>query len=303
MICPYCGNEIPDGSPRCNYCGNDLQGIMGGQQDYGQQGFDQQQGYGQQQFGAQPQDFGQPQQQFAQQQQMRQSFGQQMRQGAPQGGMQSRPVPQQPEKKSKTGLIVGLSIGAAVLVAAALLIFVFDVFHLFDKDDEKSGNSQTSITTEATTQQLTTAAPTTELTTEATTAATTEATTAATTTEATTAATTTEATTEAVSSADMTWDATYESLHTPFDANGETVYEDLILEFSSTGFNLKYTNVEYQGEVYPDLEESITGTYKVGDKYVTFYVDGTEFDNAEIKGDTLVFFDSTGVEAFTLTKK
>jgi len=132
-------------------------------QQYGQQQFDQAQQYGQQQFD-QAQQYGQ--QQFDQTQQYGQQFDQQMNQGFDPGtdsfaSMQqmqyqsdsepsfnpnfnmpssSEPVPSAPvpPKKSKKGLIIGLSIAGVLLVAAALLIFVFDVFHIFKKKDSGS---------------------------------------------------------------------------------------------------------------------------------------------------------------------
>jgi len=337
MLCPYCGNEIPDGSSSCGYCGNDLTGVMGQQmqgqaQNYGQQMQGQAQNYGQQMQG-QAQNYGQQMQGQAQNygQQMQgqaQSYGQQMQGQAQNYGQQMQNMSQQnrsvqpggnpPQKKNKTGLIVGLSIGAVVLIAAALLIFVFDVFHLFDKDDEdkqtttqaavstESTQQQTTaaeLTTEATTAATTTEAAKTEATTEATTAATTEATTAATT-EATTAAAATEASTEQGAD-DPRLQGTFQSISTPLDVEGGTVYEDIFLTFGADTFSLVYTNVVYNGETYPDLKESIEGTYKVNGDRVTFYKDGAEFDNADFADDgtALQFYDTTGAKAFKLTRE
>ncbi len=106
-------------------------------QQFGQQQYDQAQQFGQQQYD-QAQQFGQQgfdpnagMQQMQYQSDSEPSFNPNI--ASPMGQAPMPPAPA-PEKKSKKGLIIGLSIAGVLLVAAALLIFVFDVFHIFKKD-------------------------------------------------------------------------------------------------------------------------------------------------------------------------
>ncbi len=64
----------------------------------------------------------------------------------------------QKEQSSSKGLIIGLVSAGAVLLAAVVLIFVFDVFHLSDKEEKIA--EATTVTEEITTQEATTEAPT-----------------------------------------------------------------------------------------------------------------------------------------------
>ncbi len=98
---------------------------------------------------------------------------------------------------------------------------------------------------------------------------------------------------------------TYKKTQIPFDTGSGIVYEDITLELDGKNFTLRYDNVTFDGESYPELSQEMKGTYKKNGKYVTFYVDGEEFDNALIKkgGKTLQFFDSSGADAFALDKQ
>ena len=72
---------------------------------------------------------------------------------------------------------------------------------------------------------------------------------------------------------------------------------DITLELDGKKFTLDYS---YSGTSMG----SMTGTYKKNGKYVTFYVDGEEWDNAKIEkgGKRLQFYDTSGNKAFVLEK-
>lgn len=171
MICPTCGSNIPDGSTMCPTCGAQLSQptpepatqLLDPQptpvaptpvqptpvqptpvQPMGQQFNQQTTG---QQFNQQPMG-----QQFNQQP-MRQQFNQPAYAQVP------------PAKKSNTGLIVGLIIGALALIAGIVLLLVLVVFKDDDKDEKTTQATTTQAvitTTEATTTSATTAPTTTE---------------------------------------------------------------------------------------------------------------------------------------------
>ncbi len=169
MNCPVCGGNLSDQVSICPTCGSPVtvrasgeganenmaspqQGYDTPQQQYGtpqQQYGTPQQGYGmpQQQYGTPQQGYGMLQQQYGTPQQYgtspQQGYDMQQQYGTPQqygtSPQQGYGLPPQPSgggrKKSHVGLIVALSLSALVITAAVLLLFVFDVFGIFEKKD------------------------------------------------------------------------------------------------------------------------------------------------------------------------
>ncbi len=167
MICPKCGSPIAEGSAFCTNCGTNL--VVNPQQQYAQP--QQQYAQPQQQQYAQPQQqYSQPQQQYTQPQPQQQYAQPQQQYSQPQyvqPPVQPQPYMQQyaqpqpvPEKSSNAGLIVGICIGAAGLIAGiAIILFGF----VLNRDDNvQSGTSaSTSSSTDMTTNAgiVTTSAP------------------------------------------------------------------------------------------------------------------------------------------------
>lgn len=122
-FCQICGNLVDDSAAVCDACGSPMNNMypeepvtLNAQTQYTQQPY-------QQQYTQQPyqQQYAQPpyQQQYAQPQYQQQYAQPQYPQQYP-----SNPMPQ-PKKKSKKGLIIGISVGAVVLAAAAAAFFIW----------------------------------------------------------------------------------------------------------------------------------------------------------------------------------
>ena len=149
-ICHFCGTQVPDGSTVCPVCGAPLtqQGQPYGQnqQQYGQN--QQQYGQSQQPYGQNQQQYGQGQQQYGQGQQQygqnQQPYGQyqppygQNGPGGPGGGG---------EKKSHTGLIIGIISAIVVIAAVVVMLFLWPGFLRDKKEDggkSATGSTETS---------------------------------------------------------------------------------------------------------------------------------------------------------------
>lgn len=103
MFCTKCGQQIDDTAQFCVQCGNKVAGT---------------------QQPTQPEQVP-PQQQYAQQQPQNVPLQQQYAQPQQPQYAQPQYAPYPQPKKSKTGLIVGLCVGGAVLIAAVILLVVF----------------------------------------------------------------------------------------------------------------------------------------------------------------------------------
>ena len=122
-ICPNCGNPVADGQAFCANCGaaQNMQTtipeqplVQPQQPTYEQPPVQPQQPYGQQPYGQPQQPYGQPQQPYGQQPygQPQQPYGQQ-----PYG--QPFAPAEQPKKKSKKGLIIGIVAAVLVIILVA----------------------------------------------------------------------------------------------------------------------------------------------------------------------------------------
>lgn len=146
MYCPKCGNNIADESTKfCSVCGYELNSAqqpkfkLASEQPQ-QSNMNNQQppnnGYGQSVYNPQP---GGGYQQPVYNQQSGGGYQQPVYNSQPGGGYQ-QPAGSQPPKQN-TGLIIGVIIGAVVLIAA---IVIFLIFFVFKKDD--TGNKETKDT-------------------------------------------------------------------------------------------------------------------------------------------------------------
>ena len=151
-FCQKCGTLVDDNAAFCNHCGAKMsdgysnEGVTVAAQPPVQpqqpaQPYGQPPQYGQPQAPYAQQPYGQPQAPYTQQPVQQPVYQQTPPQPAP---VYAAPpvqpvaypgtaVATAPPKKKKTGLIIGLSLVALILVGVVLVVFVFDVFGLFNK--------------------------------------------------------------------------------------------------------------------------------------------------------------------------